>query len=206
MVKNITSIVLKNTVYQNNKSIVNVDLQKVSWTNDNMIGAFYQCTNLYSVKNISNTVTNMIGAFANCNSLKSIPTIPNSVTNIGYLFYNCNNLEGNLFIKSANITNASNAFSKTDLEKNVFIPFKYENGVNTSTYNSFINFGYSDLNRKDGVLLYDISNYIQYDFFQTNIEANDYIKNKPTNLSQFNNDLNYATTNYVSNLFGIINI
>ena len=39
--------------------------------------------------------------------------------------------------------------------KNVYIPFMYQNGEYTETYNSFINAGYNTVSRRYGVLLKD---------------------------------------------------
>ena len=74
-----------------------------------------------------------------------------------YTFAWCDNLSNDINIESEIITNASNCFEGTSLEKNVYIPFTYANGVNTLTYNAFKDAGYSNDTRKDGVLLIDIN-------------------------------------------------
>jgi hypothetical protein len=61
-------------------------------------------------------------------------------------------------IHSNRITNAYNCFNETTLRKNVYIPFTYENGVNTETYNAFINAGYDKNGTTNGVYLKDINN------------------------------------------------
>jgi hypothetical protein len=71
----------------------------------------------------------------------------------------CTNLIGNIYIGSENITNAEACFYNTALEKNVYIPFTYANGVNTLTYNAFTNYGYLPTERVvHGVQLFDLNN------------------------------------------------
>jgi hypothetical protein len=48
----------------------------------------------------------------------------------------------------------------TTKTKNVYIPFTYENGVNTATYNSFISAGYNENGTNCGVYLKDINTYV----------------------------------------------
>ena len=70
---------------------------------------------------------------------------------------------GNILIYSDKITNISNCFRFTNenKDKDVYIPFTYENGVNTKTYKSFISAGYGTdpNNRRDGVCLFDLATY-----------------------------------------------
>ena len=89
---NIKSVVLENTVYQNNKSIKTVNLDYVPWKNDNMSRAFYGCNNITDVSNINENVTNMSQTFSFCNNLVNAPAIPNSVTNMYETFGYCYNL------------------------------------------------------------------------------------------------------------------
>ena len=124
----------------------------------NMQGTFFVCSNLVNAPVIPNSVTEMDRTFSSCSNLVNAPVIPNSVTNIDRTFQGCSNLTGDILICSNQITNASDCFINTSLNKNAYIPFTYQNGDNTLTYNSFINAGYSTTNRKDGVLLKDINN------------------------------------------------
>ena len=101
-----------------------------------------------------------------CSNLVNAPVIPNSVTNMVGTFWNCSNLTGNVIIQSDKVSNASSCFGYHDTtfkNKDVYIPFTYENGVNTKTYNSFISAGYrtDPNNRKDGVCLFDLATYQQ---------------------------------------------
>lgn len=154
------------------------NLTEYNCTSDivDMTGAFSGCINLQTV-NINNGVTTVQDAFNNCISLSSI-TLPASITNsmdktfyncsnlttitgnisadvntLVQTFYNCKNITGTIHIESNHITNAYQIFNGTSANKSVYIPMKYENGVNTITYNSFKNAGYSRTARYDGVIL-----------------------------------------------------
>ena len=124
----------------------------------NMVATFQNCVSLVNVSSIPNNLTNMWYTFHNCTSLTNIPPIPNTVTNMGCTFFQCPNLTGNIIIKSNKIYYAYNCFSNTSLTKNVYIPFRYENGVNTVTYNSFVAAGYDNAGTSCGVYLKDLSN------------------------------------------------
>ena len=126
----------------------------------NMSYTFYYCTNLTQIPNIPNSVTNMAYTFMYCNRLTQAPNIPNSVTSMAYTFRNCTNLIGNIIIKSENISNFRYCFYYTNASKvkNVYIPYKYANGVNTKTYNAAFNGSYG-ISKKNGVTVYDINTY-----------------------------------------------
>ncbi len=140
------------------------------------------CTNLVNAPTIPNSVTDACMAFMNCYSLTNVPdmdgatnlsdlgrtfeycnhlvkapVIPSGVTNIITAFARCDSLTGNIIIYSNHITNAGNCFYMTTLDKDVYIPFKYENGVQSATYNAFTAAGYSPTTRKDGAILKDIT-------------------------------------------------
>ena len=120
----------------------------------NMCATFQSCYNLVNAPVISNSVINMSSTFASCYNLVNAPEIPNGVTNMSSAFSYCRNLTGNIYIYSNNITNAYRCFQGTSLSKNVYIPFKYQNGVNTKTYNAFKQYYGSSQN---GVTLRNIS-------------------------------------------------
>ena len=68
--------------------------------------------------------------------------------------------------------NARNCFNTTSLIKNVYIPFTYENGVNTATYNSFITAGYDEIGTTNGVYLMDIENCVSDNWeYKTNVSS-----------------------------------
>jgi hypothetical protein len=125
----------------------------------NMASTFNGCSNLVNAPVIPNSVTDMSQTFYQCSNLVNAPEIPNSVDNMRNTFYRCYNLTGDIIIHSENILNCINCFKVTTLPKNVYIPFTYGNNVNTLTYNSFINAGYTTdpSNRVNGVLLIDIA-------------------------------------------------
>jgi len=119
-----------------------------------------ECISLINVPLIPRSITNLWMTFYNCRSLVIAPEIPNSITDMYYTFYGCSNLTGNIYIRSNQISNATNCFhcfNSLNLSKNVFIPFTYENGINTKTYKSFISAGYDTVGTKDGVYLKDIN-------------------------------------------------
>ena len=128
----------------------------------NMGLTFISCSNLTNIPEIPNSVTNMNSTFGGCRSLVNAPIIPNSVTNMNSTFEFCYNLVGNINILSNQITDATNCFANTTLTKNVYIPYTYENSVNTATYNAFINAGYDENGTSCGVYLKDINASIMY--------------------------------------------
>ena len=102
-----------------------------------LMQAFDSCNSLTTVCNVPDSVTWMYRAYGYCPNLVTAPVIGNSVVNIEYCFMYSTNLAGNVYIHSQNIVRANGCFSGTYLTKNVYIPFEYENGVNTATRNSF---------------------------------------------------------------------
>ena len=190
-----------NTPFYNNPNVVSVDLKNVSFKNNSMCNAFYNCQNLTSVNGINKNVTNMANTFSNCYNLNQniqipnsvtnmystfsscqnlnqniqIPSsvtsmsdtfsscqnlnqniqIPNSVTNMSYTFSYCYNLSSRINILSQNIVNAVNCFYSTSLPKDVYIPYTYDNGEYTKTYNSFNSAGY--FGGINGVTMHDLN-------------------------------------------------
>lgn len=182
-----------NRAFQNCSNLTSVT--NINENINDMIQAFYGCSNLVNAPEIPNSVVNMQGTFSGCFNLVSMPEIPNSVTDISWCFEGCTfnksydipnsvinmkstfnycyNLTGDINIHSENITNAQECFTNTSLDKNVYIPFMYENGVNTLTYNAFIEAGYSTTTRKDGALLMDInSEDIDLSDYEYNVSEN----------------------------------
>ena len=114
----------------------------------NMDRAFWECTNLKNVSEIPNSVTIMSATFYGCRNLVNAPVIPNSVngtlSRIEYgqntgIFEDCLNLTGNIFIQSENIMDVRHCFYNTELEKNVYIPFKYNNSGSESFNRLIVN-------------------------------------------------------------------
>lgn len=114
---------------------------------------FANCTKLVNTTSIPETVVGMYRTFANCTNLVTAPVIPNKVGQIDYLFQGCTNLTGNIYIMSekANMMYAR-SFQNTSLQKNVYFPYTYNNGVHTIAYNSFTNY-YDENGTTDGVYL-----------------------------------------------------
>ena len=141
-------------------SLVNAPVIPNSVTN--MYWTFRACVNLVNAPTIPDSVTNMVYTFHSCNSLVNAPVIGNGVTNMQMAFYGTSNLQGDIYIYSNQVTDVGSCFSvipsKNAKIKNVYIPFTYENGVNTQTYNSFINAGYKIDGSAYKVFLKDINN------------------------------------------------
>lgn len=171
----VNTINIANTTYFD-KNIISVNLAEVPWVGDDMSNSFANCRNLTNVTNIHNTVTNMHSSFVNCVSLMAIPELPDSITNLDYgfqnctklesayvipdsittmvsTFENCTNLTGDIKIYSTNVSNASECFAGTSINKTVYIPYRFENHIYTPTYNAFIAANYSSETRQHGVLL-----------------------------------------------------
>lgn len=171
------TINIVNTTYENKDVLKNVDLFGVSWVNNSMYKAFYDCNELISVTNINSAITNMHSCYTNCQKLttipdipanvtdlsytfqscrclNAIPTIPSSVTNVYKAFDGCVNANQDLYIRSKEIANATDCFVNTTANKTVYIPFRYPtNHVYTTTYTTFIAAGYDTEIRKHGVIL-----------------------------------------------------
>lgn len=123
--------------------------------NKSLQSTFRGCYNLTTVYSLGNAY-NLVNTFNGCYSLVNIPSIPNTVTDMRNTFRRCTNLAGNIYIHSNRVSYANYCFYNTSLTKNVYIPFEYENGVATQTYNSFIAAGYGTEDYLHGVHLKDI--------------------------------------------------
>ena len=127
-----------------------------------MSSTFYGCTNLNQNIQIPNSVTTMTFIFSRCENLNQNIQIPNSVTNMVNTFSGCTNLQGTINILSNQVTQAGACFYGTTKAKNVYIPFKYSNGVNSATFNSFVSAGYlyanGVSNNQHGVTIHDLNN------------------------------------------------
>lgn len=129
---------------------------------------FMLCTNLVNAPVIPNTVIRMSETFDNCSSLINAPVIPESVTNCQYAFDSCSSLTGDIKFLSKEITDVTGLFDHTTLTKNVYIPYTYENRVNTTTYDTFIAAGYDENGTLNGVHLMDSSENCAITFSLTN--------------------------------------
>lgn len=125
----------------------------------NITNAFTHCINLTNAPSIPDSVINMDGTFKDCINLVSVDKISNNVTNVIETFDGCTNLTTDIYFNSNRITNASNCFNNTNLNKNVHIPFYnvYTNRAITQTYNSFTNAGYDTEGTSCGVHLKNLT-------------------------------------------------
>jgi hypothetical protein len=153
------SITNMSNAFANCHSLINVSVIPDSVTN--MSNTFANCYSLVDAPIIPDSVTDMSGIFYQCSLLSNVPAISNSVTNLSDAFYGCSEFSGDIYIHSENITDVTNCFYGTYSEKNVYIHFTYDNGVNTPTYNAFINANYGE--GINGVTLVDIDGE-NYDF------------------------------------------
>ena len=148
------------TFYYCNKLTTIYDLNE--YTNLTDIAWAFGATKISKAPKLPNSITNISMSFAYLYDLVIAPDLSDctNLTDISRTFINCNSLTGDIYIGSNQITNAINCFVNTSLNKNVYIPFTYQNGDNTLTYNSFINAGYTTdpNNRINGVCLFDLNN------------------------------------------------
>lgn len=138
-------------------NLVNLTL-KISNKITNLSETFSQCYNLTTqpMPTIPNTVVNMHKTFYYTYRIHSYPNIPASVTDMSETFSDCYNFTGNIYISSYNVSNAYNCFAFTgNARKDIYLPFKYENGVASQTYNSFIAAGYTTTGTLNGIYLKD---------------------------------------------------
>lgn len=109
---------------------------------------FYNCTSLN--RNIQFTSGgDLHQTFRNCISLNQSIQIPNGTKNMWRTFENCYALATRINVLSTEVTNAVNTFYGTSKAKQVYIYYKYANGVNTNTYNIAV----SNWSGKNGVTL-----------------------------------------------------
>lgn len=118
---------------------------------------------------IPNSVTNMYQTFHQCFNLNQKVQIGNSVKSLVGTFNRCTKLISDVSILSEQVEYANFFFemagydydSHSYLPKNVYIPFKYSNGVNTQTFDSFRIAGYlytnGVSNNQHGVTVYDLN-------------------------------------------------
>ena len=123
----------------------------------NMAGTFWLCYNLNQNIQIPNSVVDMASAFYSCQNLNQNIQISSSVTSMYRTFWYCENLTGRINILSTEITNTTSCFFGTTLQKDVYIPYTYENGEYTKTYNSFQRAGYLGETPQDGVTMHDLN-------------------------------------------------
>ena len=156
---NLQSIKVANTYFQNCSTVVNVNFNGITYTNNDASYGFRNCINLNDSITLPNGVTNISHSFENCTGFNNIPTIPDSVEDVSYSFDGCTNISGDIYITNPNITNATNCFINTSAEKTIHIPSYFANKIHTPTYNSFYVAGYSESteNRQHGVVLVDDS-------------------------------------------------
>ncbi|MBO4622540.1 MAG: leucine-rich repeat protein [Bacilli bacterium] len=119
-----------------------------------MTATFYDCPNLTTTPNLPTSLVNMAECFMGCTNLTTVSShIPNTTVNMQNAFRACNNLVGDIHIDSTEINMVTNCFYGTTAAKNVYIPFIYQNGINTKTYNTFTSYGYDNAGTKEGVYL-----------------------------------------------------
>ena len=89
---------------------------------------------------IPNTVTNIQSAFGFCKNVANFYLYNGfGITTIASAFNRCNTRALNVRLEAPNIATVTNAFGgyTTTYRKNIYIYFKYKNGVTTKTFNAF---------------------------------------------------------------------
>ena len=127
----------------------------------NLQGAFRNCVNLDRPIEIPETATDISRMFQYCYNLKKDFKIPNNVTNMYATFYGCSKLSNEVEIFAKEVINAVDCFSASSSAKTVYIPFYYDNGVYTKTFNAFYSAGYiysnGDSTGRNGTTFYDLT-------------------------------------------------
>ena len=101
-----------------------------------MFQTFQNCYSLVNGPDMNNAtnVTNMRETFQNCSGLVTAPSIPQNVAGLLKTFKNCSSLTGDIFIHPENISTISGCFDNTSLDKNVYIPFYYQESFTRNLY------------------------------------------------------------------------
>lgn len=124
------------------------------------MNVYWGCTNLVELPPVPRNSTLQRGMYTRCSNVVTAPIIPQNVNDVSFCFTRCTNLTGDVLILSNEVTNAASFVYGSSLTKNVYIPFTYDNGVNTATYNAFINAGYTTTGSVNGVYLKDLDTYM----------------------------------------------
>ena len=127
----------------------------------NLQSTFAWCFNFNQPLRIGSLANDMRYTFYDCTNFNQATQIPSLVTNMQGTFGNCTSLQANITVLSSEVTGADVCFGGTTLPKNVYIPYTYTNGVNTTTFNSFVTAGYlyanGVSNSQHGVTVYDLN-------------------------------------------------
>lgn len=125
----------------------------------NLYETFKNCTNITTVNSIPNSVYSMEGTFDGCINLSDVIEIPDSVETLYRTFANCTNLTNSINIKSYSISNVTNCFNNSSLNKNVYMSYyiPYTNQSETITHSTFINAGYDEIGTLDNVYLNNVT-------------------------------------------------
>lgn len=172
---------IPNSVKYMDGTFSNTNIVESAHLPDSIISAdgIYWNTRINKVYNFPKKIENMDNMFGHCRQMNcTIPEIPESVTNMSQSFLNCLSLSQDVKIFSEEVVNATNCFYGTSLTKNVYIPFTYVNGVNTTTYNTFTSAGYDTTGTTSGVYLKDIETYFKLYFVGDTTQwefTNDYL-------------------------------
>ena len=144
----------------------------------NMYSSYEYCSNLTNAYYIPNNTLDISRIFCECVNLTTVGNIPPSIIKMWYSFYGCSKLTGNINIYSTQVQNALSCFQNTSLTKNVYIPFYYDNGSHTITYNSFTTAGYDENGTQHGVYLKDIVNHTTLTYTMNPTNSTLYIEGK----------------------------
>lgn len=117
----------------------NLTNANVKFTNIKYSTLLFARTNFTSYNYaLPSTLTSMWSTFRWCHSLEKAPDIPISVTSMATCFHDCPNLQGDINILSPVVTNIKDTFKSSGTNrKNLYLPYMYDNGTYTPTYNSF---------------------------------------------------------------------
>lgn len=181
-------------------------LKNVSKIPNNIISmesTFYDCSALKNIPEIPSTITYLTNTFYGCVSIENAPDLTNctNITNMYNTFSYCYNLTGDIHIGSNQIINAQSCFNRSTLTKNVFIPFGFDNGVDSSTYNSFISAGYNPFDRVQGTVLMDerLRDW-RYHFLENRTRVFDEYLGEDSSIVVPNYIINYDGNVYVSEI------
>lgn len=133
-------------------AISSIDTLERATECDDMEEVACNCQNMQTINKLPPVVKNLKRAFYNCKKLANLEcNIPDTVTNMKETFYNCPLNETKcITISSQNVEEAKDCFfieSSKEADKILEVP------MNSLTYMTFKSEGYSETERKNGILL-----------------------------------------------------